>query len=72
MMVLVQEGDEIAFRRLFDHYKKPIMNYVYNLVHNIDLAEDITHDVFLKVYRNRPSFNAEYRFSTWLWRIARK
>lgn len=71
LMILVKDGDEFAFRQLFDRYKLKITNYIYHLIYQSEVAEELAHDVFLKVYRKRDSFNEQFQFSTWLWRIAR-
>lgn len=71
LMILVQNGDEFAFRRLFDRYKRPILSYIKNLSLEWEVAEEITHEIFLKVYRKRESFDPQFQFSTWLWTIAR-
>lgn len=71
LMILVQNGDEFAFRRLFDRYKRPILSYIKNLSLELEVAEEITHEVFLKVYRKRESFDPQFQFTTWLWTIAR-
>ena len=71
LMSLVQEGDDQAFKVLFDKYKRPIMSYVYQFHKRAELVEEITHEVFLKVYKSRASYRSEYKFSTWLWTIAK-
>ena len=63
LMSLVQEGDDQAFKVLFDKYKRPIMSYVYQFHKRAELVEEITHEVFLKVYKSRASYRSEYKFN---------
>lgn len=70
-MVLVGEGDITAFRRLFEKYKGPIMSYAFRFVGRKNVAEEITQEVFLSVYRARENYARQAKFTTWLWTIAR-
>ena len=64
-----QAGDEDAFRRLLERYAERIRNLVYGIFHDADLIDDITQDVFIKVYRALPGFRFDASFYTWLYRI---
>src|SRR6202035_447818 len=46
------------------------INFMYRMVHNQAVAEELAQEVFLRVYRSRETYRAEARFSTWLYRIA--
>lgn len=63
-------GDESCFEYLVDKYRRPIISFMYRMVHNQAVAEELAQEVFLRVYRARESYRAEARFSTWLYRIA--
>jgi len=71
LMVLVQENDQEAFRVLFDKYKGPIVSFIYNMTKNPGISEDLAQTSFMKVYKSRGSYRSEYKFTTWLWTIAR-
>lgn len=67
----VAGGDTAAFRQLFERYQVPIYSYLFSLTRNGSIAEDLTQETFLRVFRNRQSYTREARFTTWLWTIAR-
>lgn len=66
-----KSGDKDAFSRVYKKFRKPILNYIVCKLRNRDIAEELTQEVFLKVYRFRESFDPQFEFSTWLWTIAR-
>ncbi len=63
-------GNMAAFDFLLQKYRKPIIHFMYRMVHNQAVAEELAQEVFLRVYRSRETYRAEARFSTWLYRIA--
>jgi RNA polymerase sigma-70 factor (ECF subfamily) len=71
LMLEVAKGERKAFERLFNKYKKPIMNYIFQMVKNSIVAEDLTQDVFLKVFKNASQYDSKKKFTTWLWTIAK-
>ncbi|MCB2204072.1 sigma-70 family RNA polymerase sigma factor [bacterium] len=64
-----QAGDEDAFRILLERYSERIRNLVFSVLHNPDLIDDVTQDVFIKAYRALPRFRFDASFYTWLYRI---
>lgn len=70
IMLRVREGDDAGFNVLIDKYRKPIVNFMYRMVHNQAVAEELAQEVFLRVYRSRQTYRAEAKFTTWLYRIA--
>lgn len=66
-----QRGDERAFESLVRQYQTPVFNYVLRMVGDRSLAEDLTQDVFLRVYHGLPGFSVRCRFTTWLFQIAK-
>jgi RNA polymerase sigma-70 factor (ECF subfamily) len=66
----VVSGSEESFEELVRRYQRPIANYVYRIVNNYDAALDVTQEVFLKVYNSSSRYCADYKFSTWLYKIA--
>ena len=66
-----QRGDEKAFAVIVHAYERLVFTYVLHLVGDRRLAEDLTQDVFVKVYRGLPAFGERSAFTTWLFQIAR-
>jgi RNA polymerase sigma-70 factor, ECF subfamily len=70
IMLRVAEGDEASFNYLAQKYHRPMIHFLYRMVNNQAIAEELAQEVFLRVYRARSSYRAEARFTTWLYRIA--
>jgi RNA polymerase sigma-70 factor, ECF subfamily len=70
IMLALSAGNMAAFDVLLQKYRKPIIHFMYRMVHNEAVAEELAQEVFLRVYRSRATYRAEARFSTWLYRIA--
>ena len=70
IMLELRAGNMSGFDFLIQKYRKPIVNFMYRMVHNQAIAEELAQEVFLRVYRSRETYRAEARFSTWLYRIA--
>ena len=66
-----QRGDERAFALIVRAYEPPVFNYVLRLVGDRSLAEDLTQEVFLRVYQGLPSFSLRCRFTTWLFQVTK-
>jgi RNA polymerase sigma-70 factor (ECF subfamily) len=66
----LKQGDEAAFRQIVEQWQDMVYNTVLGIVQNETEAEDVTQDVFIKVYESIGSFKGESKFSTWLYRIA--
>lgn len=62
---------EDSFEELVRRYQRPITNYVYRMLNNYDASLDVTQEVFIKVYNSMARYSSDYKFSTWLYRIAR-
>ena len=69
-MLNYQNGDQRAFRELFEIHQKPVINFCFRFCQNRALAEDLAQEVFLRVYRGAAGYRPEARFNTWLYRIA--
>ena len=65
-----QNGDESSFEILVDKYKNRIYNFIYRYVNDVDLAQDLTQDTFLKLYTRKDTYKEIAKFSTWLYTIA--
>jgi RNA polymerase sigma-70 factor (ECF subfamily) len=66
-----QRGDERAFCLILRAYEQPVYNYVLRLVGDRSLAEDLTQEVFLRVYQGLPGFSLRSRFTTWLFQVTK-
>jgi RNA polymerase sigma-70 factor (ECF subfamily) len=63
-------GGEDGFEELVRRYQRPIAAYVYRMVADYDAALDLTQEVFIKVYGSLARYRSEYKFSTWIYKIA--
>jgi RNA polymerase sigma-70 factor (ECF subfamily) len=63
-------GREDGFEELVRRYQRPITSYVYRMLSDYEAALDVTQEVFIKVYNSLEKYSSEYKFSTWLYRIA--
>jgi RNA polymerase sigma-70 factor (ECF subfamily) len=70
VMLELKAGNVAAFDVLLAKYRKQIVHFMFRMVHNQAVAEELAQEVFLRVYRSRETYRAEARFSTWLYRIA--
>jgi RNA polymerase sigma-70 factor (ECF subfamily) len=70
VMLELRSGNMAAFDILLAKYRKPIIHFMFRMVHNQAVAEELAQEVFLRIYRSRETYRAEARFSTWLYRIA--
>lgn len=65
-----KSGDIQAFTELITNYKDKIFHLAYRMLSNVQEAEDITQETFLRVYSNLDRYDEEHKFSTWIFRIA--
>ena len=63
-------GRESGFEELVRRYQRPIAAYVYRMVGDYDAALDLTQEVFIKVYASLARYRSEFKFSTWIYKIA--
>src|SRR2546427_8331708 len=63
-------GLEDGFEELVRRYQRPISAYVYRMVGNYEVALDLTQEVFIKVYKSLARYRPEFKFSTWIYKIA--
>jgi RNA polymerase sigma-70 factor (ECF subfamily) len=66
-----QRGDERAFSLIVRAYEIPVYNYVLRLVGDRSLAEDLTQEVFFRVYQGLPNFSLRSKFTTWLFQVTK-
>ena len=63
-------GIEGSFEELVRRYQRPISAYVYRMVGNYESALDLTQEIFIKVYSSLERYRSEFKFSTWIYKIA--
>ncbi len=68
-MVRVREGNAAAFDQLMTRYEMPVRSYLAQRLNDREGAEDLTQEVFLRVFRARRSYEPRSKFSTWLFTI---
>jgi RNA polymerase sigma-70 factor, ECF subfamily len=66
-----QRGDERAFTLIVRAYETPVYNYVLRLIGDRALAEDLTQEVFLRVFQGLPKFSLRSKFTTWLFQVTK-
>ena len=70
LMLDVKAGDEQSFELLMRKYRSPLVNFLYRMVRDTAVAEDLAQEVFLRVYRAREDYAPSAKFTTWMFRIA--
>ena len=60
-----------AFRLIFERYSRPVISFIYDMVNDRGLAEELTQETFVRAYRAIHTMRAETKLSTWLFGIAR-
>ncbi|MCA9734883.1 MAG: RNA polymerase sigma factor [Deferribacteres bacterium] len=70
LLKLLRNGDEQAFKQVFDQNQKHVINICYRFVGQKEIAEDLTQDVFVEVFRSIDRFRGNSKLSTWIYRIA--
>jgi RNA polymerase sigma-70 factor, ECF subfamily len=70
VVALAKEGRDAAFRELVRRYERPVFSLVYRVVRDRDTAEDLAQDTFVKVLNHIDRYRPEFKFSSWLFKIA--
>ncbi len=65
-----QRGDEDAFTQLVRRFKDPLTNYVYRFLGELDRANDVVQETFLRLYHYRHAYTRDAKFATWLYKVA--
>ncbi len=69
-MVRIQNGDRNGFEELYERYHKRLFNFIFRFVNDREKAEDLLHDVFIKVMESHERFDVNRKFSTWIYTLA--
>jgi len=70
LMLRVREGDSASFAILLERHRRPVIHFLYRMVQNQAVAEELAQEAFLRVYRSRENYQPSAKFTTWLFRIA--
>lgn len=65
------ESEPQLFLSIFNQYNKKIFNFIYRMTQDYHLAEDLTQEVFLRIYQKEPDLNGHQNFQGWIFRVAR-
>lgn len=70
IVVLARAGEEVAYRELIRRYERPLFSLLYRMVRDRELAEDLAQETFIKALNAIESYRPEYKFSSWIFKIA--
>ena len=70
LMVRVRSGEDACLAQLSSKYRLPILRFLYRMVRDYAVAEDLTQEVFLRICRSRLRYEPTAKFSSWIYRIA--
>lgn len=70
VVALARAGKEAAYRELLRRYERPVFSLIYRMVRDRALAEDLAQDSFVKILNALESYRPEYKFSSWVFKIA--
>src|SRR2546421_3582781 len=71
LIVRAREGDEEAFRLIFERYSRPIISFIYDMIGDRAHAEELTQETFVRAHRHLAALRDEAKFATWLFSIAK-
>jgi RNA polymerase sigma-70 factor, ECF subfamily len=69
LMLRVREGDETSFALLLEKHRNTVIHFLFRMVQNRAVAEELAQEVFMRVYRSRETYEPTAKFTTWLFRI---
>ena len=67
---LARKGSEAAYRELLSRYERPVFSLIFRMVRDREMAEDLAQETFIKVLNNLDRYSPEFKFSSWLFKIA--
>jgi RNA polymerase sigma-70 factor, ECF subfamily len=71
LIARVRNGDDEAFRLIFDRYIRPVISFIYDMIGQRDLAEELAQETFVRAYKGIQSLKDDTKLSTWLFGIAK-
>jgi len=70
LLAAIRDGDEVAFQEIVRRYRNPITNFVYRMLDDYDRSVELAQETFIRVYTSASRYQANYSFSTYIYRIA--
>lgn len=70
VVLAARRGSDAAYRELLKRYERPVFSLIYRMVRDRELAEDLTQETFIKALNALDSYRPEYKFSSWIFKIA--
>jgi len=70
VVVEARRGSEAAYRELLSRYERPVFSLIFRMVRDRETAEDLSQETFVKVLNNLDRYSPEFKFSSWLFKIA--
>lgn len=70
LIISVGSGDKKSFDLLVDRYKNQLVNFIFHLIGDKEVAEDLAQETFIRVYKHSNRYDPKYKFSTWIYTIA--
>src|SRR5258708_38432276 len=70
LLAAIRDGDEAAFQEIVRRYRNPITNFVYRMIEDYERAVELAQETFIRVYTSASRYQANYSFSTYIYRIA--
>jgi RNA polymerase sigma-70 factor (ECF subfamily) len=70
LMLRVKDGDGASFTELLEKHRSPVVHFLFRMVQDHAVSEELAQEVFLRVYRSRNTYEPTAKFTTWLFRIA--
>lgn len=70
VVVRARDGEEAAYRELVRRYERPVFSLIYRMVRDREIAEDLSQETFIKVLNAIASYRPEFKFSSWVFKIA--
>ena len=71
LIARARRGDADAFRLIFERYTRPVISFIFYMVNERELAEELAQETFVRAYRGLDTFRGKVKLSTWLFGIAR-
>lgn len=71
LIARTRAGDDAAFQLIFERYSRPVISFIYDMVGERELAEELMQETFVRAYRNLSALREDARLSTWLFGIAK-
>ena len=70
LLAAIRDGDEAAFQEIVRRYRNPITNFIYRMLDDYERSVELTQETFIRVYTSASRYQANYSFSTYIYRIA--